>query len=58
MENAGFLRVRVVRGTNLAKRDAGDSDAYVAICLGDQVITTPSPLTIYSPFPIPHFYTL
>ena len=43
MENVtGLLRVRVVRGVNLAKRDAGDSDAYVVVLMGDQVITTHS----------------
>ncbi|WOK99743.1 protein C2-DOMAIN ABA-RELATED 7-like [Canna indica] len=37
---AGLLRARVVRGVNLAKRDAGDSDAYVVLCLGDQKMKT------------------
>ncbi|KAJ8478141.1 hypothetical protein OPV22_021868 [Ensete ventricosum] len=41
MENVtGLLRVRVVRGVNLAKRDAGDSDAYVVVLMGDQKLKT------------------
>ncbi|RRT66958.1 hypothetical protein B296_00006155 [Ensete ventricosum] len=46
MENVtGLLRVRVVRGVNLAKRDAGDSDAYVAVLMGDQEIYDKDTLT-------------
>lgn len=38
MENATrFLRVQVVEGVDLAKRDVDGSDVYVVVCIGDQV---------------------
>ncbi|URD87606.1 ADP-ribosylation factor GTPase-activating protein [Musa troglodytarum] len=41
MENVlGLLRVRVLRGVNLASRDAGGSDAYVVLRMGDQKLKT------------------
>ncbi|CAL9767114.1 unnamed protein product [Musa acuminata subsp. burmannicoides] len=41
MENVlGLLRVRVQRGVNLASRDAGGSDAYVVLRMGDQKLKT------------------
>lgn len=33
----GLLKVKVVRGVNLAKRDARGSDPYVVIKMGHQV---------------------
>ena len=33
----GLLKVKVVRGVNLAKRDARGSDPYVVIKMGNQV---------------------
>lgn len=41
MENLlGLLRVRVVRGINLAYRDATGSDPYVVVRMGNQVTST------------------
>lgn len=38
MENfLGLLRIRVIRGVNLAGRDLGGSDPYVVVTSGDQV---------------------
>ncbi|XP_075475696.1 protein C2-DOMAIN ABA-RELATED 4-like [Primulina tabacum] len=41
MENIlGLLRIRVIRGINLAKRDVRSSDPYVIITLGKQKVKT------------------
>ncbi|XP_075514800.1 protein C2-DOMAIN ABA-RELATED 5-like [Primulina tabacum] len=41
MENIlGLLRIRVIRGINLAKRDVRSSDPYVIIRLGKQKVKT------------------
>lgn len=45
MENfLGLLRIKVIRGINLAKRDANSSDPYVVVKMGKQVRD-------FSPFP-------
>jgi len=47
---AGLLKVRVVRGINLAYRDARGSDPYVVLRLGKKVCVVPSFLSIYLAF--------
>lgn len=37
-EIVGLVKVKVVRGTNLAVRDVSSSDPYVVLKLGNQVI--------------------
>lgn len=36
-ENIGMLRVKIIRGINLAVRDMLTSDPYVILLLGEQV---------------------
>lgn len=41
MENSlGLLRIHVIRGINLAKRDAGGSDPYVVVKMANQKLKT------------------
>jgi stromal membrane-associated protein len=41
VEFIGILKVKVIRGTNLAIRDLRSSDPYVILTLGQQVLQVP-----------------
>lgn len=47
VEFIGMLKIKVVKGTNLAIRDMLSSDPYVVLTLGQQVRTPAPPLSVF-----------